>query len=45
MNTDPKYEPNYIDWLRKDISILEDAVYLLLNVEPLKRKSLTHKDQ
>ena len=45
MNTNPKYALHYKNWVRKDIWILEDAICLLLNVEPLKRQSLINKNQ
>ena len=45
MPINPRYLPNYEDWLRKDIWELEDAACLLLKVEPLKKERLILKSR
>ena len=45
MTMNPRYLPNYEGWLRKDVWALGDAVCLLLNVEPLERKSFTYNNR
>ena len=36
MNTDPKYAPDYQEYLKRDLWELEDAISLLLNINPNK---------
>ena len=40
MNTDPEYAPDYYEQLRWDLWELEDAIALLLNIDPKKLNSL-----
>ena len=45
LNANISTMPDYENWLRKDTWDLQDAVCLLINIEPLKRKRLILKGQ
>ena len=45
MNTNLKYSPNYENYKKKDIWILQDAVCLLINVNPLEKKRIFDRNK
>jgi len=45
VNTNPRYSPNYENYKKKDIWKLQDAVCLLINVNPLEKERAFYNDK